>query len=93
MMSRVKKLQLIRYQKEKIKEAQRIELKNEETKAFLAIRKKKRKTETPERAKKFFEERNDRWQSQRNHDNVAVPSVITKEGGKCTKKKSPLDLY
>ncbi len=90
--SRVKRIRLIQHQKAKEEENKKLEAELAERKLFLALRKKKRKTETVERSRKFFEDRNAQWDSQRNHNNLAVPSIITKEGGKCTKKKSPLDL-
>lgn len=64
-----------------------------EKKAWLALRKKQRKQGTEQRSKKFFDDYHNSWQSQRNLNNLATPSVISNEWGKCTKKKSPLDDY
>lgn len=65
----------------------------EERKAFLVIKRKTRKKETKERSAKFFEEWSNSWQNARSEENLAIPSLITNEWGKCTKKKSPLDDY
>lgn len=65
----------------------------QEKKAFLVMRKKQYKLETKERSAKFFDEWSSKWKEQRSQENLAVPSLITAEWGKCTKKKSPLDDY
>ena len=65
----------------------------DERKAILVLKRKKRKAETKERAAKFFDEWSSNWKSQRSQENLAIPSLITDEWGKCTKKKSPLDDY
>lgn len=65
----------------------------EERKAFLVIKRKTRKKETKERSAKFFEEWSNSWRNARSEENLAIPSLITNEWGKCTKKKSPLDDY
>lgn len=71
---------------------QKVEKAFEERKALILLRKKKRKAETKERSKKFYENRDAQWNSERHHDNLAVPSVITNEGY-LFKKRSPLDSY
>lgn len=65
----------------------------EERKAFLVIRKRTRRKETKERSAKFFEEWSSSWRSARSEENLAIPSLITNEWGKCTKKKTALDDY
>lgn len=92
-MNKSKIRRLRRHQKQKELEKEKLEKEIQKTQTFLLIRKLKRETEAKERSAKFYQERSDRWNACRNADNLAVPSIITKEGSKCTKKKSPLDLY
>lgn len=75
---------------DKEKKEQRIA---EERKTILVLRKKQYKRETKARSEKFFNDRAAKWNEQRAHENLAIPSIITNEWGKCTKKRSPLDDY
>lgn len=89
--AKIRRLRHHQKQQELIKQKTEKEL--EERKIFLLLRKRKRKAETAERSKQFFEDRAIKWNQQRNAINLAIPSEITPEGGKCVKKRSPLDLY
>lgn len=92
-MNKSKIRRLRQHQKQKELENKKLEKEMKERQTFLLIRKMKRQAEVKERSAKFYEERSNRWNERRNNDNLAIPSIITKEGSKCTKKRSPLDLY
>lgn len=92
-MKKTKKRIRLHNSRMKAQQELKVEKEAEERKTFLILRKRKRKEETKERTKKFFDDRDNNWLRQQHHENLAIPSVITREGGLCTKKRSPLDFY